>query len=73
MALSVALALVAHGAAAAQDNKLSLSANVGVATDYVFRGVSQTNEDPQIFAGLDASIGFSGRRMAGRSCGVMAR
>jgi len=66
------LALVAHGAAAAQDNKLSLSANVGVATDYVLRGVSQTNEDPQIFAGLDASSGISGRRMAGRSCGVMA-
>src|SRR6185369_16190595 len=31
--------------------------NVGAATDYVFRGYSQTNEDPEVFGGLDAAYG----------------
>ena len=42
--------------------ELKLSYNVGVASDYVFRGVSQTQEDPQIFGGVDATygIGYAG-------------
>lgn len=54
-----ALALSA-GAAAAQDapqKAFTLSYNVGVASDYVFRGVSQTDEDPQVFGGVDLTAG----------------
>ena len=54
-----ALALSA-GAAAAQDapqKALTLSYNVGVASDYVFRGVSQTDENPQVFGGVDLTAG----------------
>jgi uncharacterized protein (TIGR02001 family) len=58
IAATSVLALSA-GAARAQDaaQKPTLSYNVGVASDYVFRGVSQTNEDPQVFGGLDLSAG----------------
>ena len=50
------LALV--GAAHAQDSGPSFSFNVGAASDYVFRGLSQTDEDPQVFGGVDASMGI---------------
>lgn len=58
MAASATLAL--SGAAMADEVKLSY--NVGIASDYVFRGVSQTQEDPQIFGGVDATygIGYAG-------------
>ncbi|WP_419317975.1 TorF family putative porin [Caulobacter sp. ErkDOM-E] len=62
IALASAAATVAlSGAAMAQDS-LKLSYNVGVASDYVFRGVSNTQEDPQIFGGVDATygIGYAG-------------
>lgn len=62
IALASAAATVAlSGAAMAQDT-LKLSYNVGVASDYVFRGVSQTQEDPQIFGGVDATygVGYAG-------------
>jgi uncharacterized protein (TIGR02001 family) len=35
----------------------STSANVGLTTDYVFRGVSQTNEDPALQGGVDLTCG----------------
>lgn len=55
--LAAAAATIAlSGAAMAQELKLSY--NVGVASDYVFRGVSQTQEDPQIFGGIDATYGL---------------
>lgn len=38
---------------AAQD----ISANVGLSSDYVFRGISQTNEDPAIQGGFDFAFG----------------
>ncbi|MBA4011082.1 MAG: hypothetical protein C0481_04375, partial [Phenylobacterium sp.] len=43
----------------AQDDSgpLDLSFNVGAATDYVWRGVSQTDENPQISGGVDATVG----------------
>ncbi|PIC00115.1 TorF family putative porin [Caulobacter sp. X] len=47
---------LAAGVAQAQDGP-KLSYNLGVASDYVFRGVSQTQEDPQVFAGADLSAG----------------
>lgn len=49
-------AILAAGPAVAQEGP-EVSFNVGVATDYVFRGVSQTDEDPQVFGGVDATAG----------------
>jgi uncharacterized protein (TIGR02001 family) len=52
-----ALAILAMaGSAAAQDGP-SFDFNVGAASDYVFRGVSQTDENPQVFGGADLSVG----------------
>ena len=55
-------ALALGGAAQAQDAKgpISLAFNIGASTDYVFRGISQTDEEPQIFGGVDATIGSMG-------------
>lgn len=50
----VALAVMA-GAAQAQSSDVSF--NIGVTTDYVFRGVSQTDEKVAIQGGVDASFG----------------
>ena len=61
IALAAAAATVAlSGAATAEELKLSY--NVGVVSDYVFRGVSQTQEDPAIQGGVDATygIGYAG-------------
>lgn len=55
LAAAGALALSA-GLAQAQDAP-KLSYNVGVASDYVFRGVSQTDENPQVFGGVDLTAG----------------
>jgi len=43
----------------AEDSPHSFSANVAIATDYVFRGISQTNEDPAIQGGFDYGFDFS--------------
>ncbi len=40
-------------APAAEESELAIAFNVGVQSDYVFRGVSQTEEDPSVFAGVD--------------------
>lgn len=53
-AMAMALALVA-GAAQAQSPEVSF--NIGVTSDYVFRGVSQTDEEPALQGGVDASFG----------------
>jgi len=59
LALAAAVgSLALGGAAQAQDDGLSVSFNVGAATDYVFRGFSQTDEDPQVFGGVDISAGI---------------
>lgn len=53
-ALAAALAtLTAAGAASAQDAEFAF--NAAVASDYVFRGVSQTSEDPALQAGVDVT------------------
>lgn len=59
LSLAAAVASLALGSAAhAQEaSAVDFSFNVGAASDYVFRGVSQTNEDPQIFGGVDAAFG----------------
>lgn len=61
LALAAATASVALGGAA-MAQEVSLSYNVGIASDYVFRGVSQTNEDPQVFGGVDLGygVGYAG-------------
>lgn len=63
--LLAAVASVAMGGGAlAQDGEVfDFSFNVGAATDYVFRGVSQTDENYQLFAGVDTTIygiGYAG-------------
>ena len=64
LALVAAAASVAMGGAAmAQDaSSLKLSYNVGVASDYIFRGISNTNNKGQVFGGVDATygIGYAG-------------
>ena len=57
--LAGALVLLAGGvagAASAQDAP-DVAWNLGVTSDYVFRGYSQTTEDPAIFGGVDLTIG----------------
>lgn len=54
--LAAAAATVAlSGAAMAQE--LKLAPNIAFTTDYVFRGVSQTQEDPAVQGGLDLTYG----------------
>lgn len=59
LSLAAAVASLALGTAAhaQEESAVDFSFNVGAASDYVFRGVSQTNEDPQIFGGVDATMG----------------
>ena len=54
-AAAVAVLLTA-GAASAQDAP-EVAWNLGVTSDYVFRGYSQTSEDPAIFGGVDVTAG----------------
>jgi uncharacterized protein (TIGR02001 family) len=61
IALAAAVASLALvGVAQAADRPLGLVFNAGGATDYVFRGVSQTQNDPQVFAGADVTIAKMG-------------
>jgi uncharacterized protein (TIGR02001 family) len=54
LSLLVMTALSAPIAAqAAEESPHKLSANVGIASDYIFRGISQTGGDPAIQGGLD--------------------
>lgn len=46
-------AIAAPLAAQAAESPHSLSANVGMTSDYIFRGISQTGGDPAIQGGLD--------------------
>jgi uncharacterized protein (TIGR02001 family) len=56
LAGAAALALIASaGSASAQE--VTWTANIAGTTDYVFRGFSQTDENPAIQAGVDATIG----------------
>lgn len=47
---------LAAGSAQAQSQP-DVAFNIGVTSDYVFRGFSQTNEEPAIQGGVDASFG----------------
>ncbi|MCC6296599.1 MAG: hypothetical protein IT469_07830, partial [Pseudomonadales bacterium] len=55
---ATAASLALGGTALAQEDVTpAFSFNVGATTDYVFRGASQTDEDPQIYAGADVTAG----------------
>jgi uncharacterized protein (TIGR02001 family) len=56
--LGVALAAAVALPAQAQDKKLSLSATATFTTDYVFRGISQTAENPALQGSFDATYGI---------------
>jgi uncharacterized protein (TIGR02001 family) len=59
IAAAASLAVMSFAAAAnAQDEGPSVSFNVAVTSDYVFRGVSQTEEDPAIQGGVDLTSGM---------------
>jgi uncharacterized protein (TIGR02001 family) len=56
---AAAASLAMTSAAAAQDAPaVDVAWNVGAATDYVFRGYSQTMENPQVFGGVDLTSGI---------------
>ena len=57
--MAAAATIAMGGAALAQDDAApTVSFNVGAASDYVFRGVSQTDEDPQVYGGVDVGYGM---------------
>ncbi len=55
-ALTTVAALSVGVAAHAADGP-SVAFNAGVASDYVFRGISQTDSSPQLFGGADLTMG----------------
>jgi uncharacterized protein (TIGR02001 family) len=56
---ATAASLCFAGAAQAQDDTgPSFAFNIGANSEYVFRGISQTDEDPSVFGGVDATIGL---------------
>jgi uncharacterized protein (TIGR02001 family) len=58
LSMLVAAATVAMGGVALADDTsgAKVTFNVGAASDYVFRGVSQTNENAEIFGGVDLTV-----------------
>jgi uncharacterized protein (TIGR02001 family) len=57
LACAAAMAvLLTAGAASAQDTPV-IAWNLGVTSDYVFRGYTQTSEDAAIFGGVDVTAG----------------
>ena len=59
---AAATAVMSGSALAAEGDEVAVSFNIGAASDYVFRGISQTDEGAQVFGGVDASygIGYAG-------------
>ncbi|MBY6190661.1 TorF family putative porin [Microbulbifer agarilyticus] len=51
------LAMAISSAATAEESGPSFSANVGVVTDYRFRGISQSDSNPAVQAGVDLDLG----------------
>lgn len=58
LGLALAAAALAPATALAQDGGVAFSFNAGVASDYVYRGISQTDEGPQVSGGADAAFGL---------------
>lgn len=57
LACAAALAALLTASAASAQDTPDVAWNLGVTSDYVFRGYSQTTEDPAIFGGVDLTIG----------------
>ena len=57
LACAAALAALLTASAASAQDTPDVAWNLGVTSDYVFRGYSQTSEDPAIFGGVDVTIG----------------
>jgi uncharacterized protein (TIGR02001 family) len=55
--LLAATAALAFGGAALADDAPTVAFNIGAASDYVFRGISQTDGGAQVFGGADVSYG----------------
>lgn len=53
---AIAAALLTTGASAASAQDVDVAFNVAVTSDYVFRGVSQTDEDPALSGGVDLTV-----------------
>ena len=62
--LAAAATIAMGGAAFAEEaDPFAVSFNVGAATDYIFRGITNTNNNPQMYGGADATImgiGYAG-------------
>ena len=58
LAVAAATAALALGTAAQAADTPEFSFNVGAASDYVFRGFSQTDSKAQIYGGADMGIGI---------------
>lgn len=58
--LATASLVAAPALAQEASDMFDVSFNVGAATDYVWRGVSQTDENPQLSAGIDTTVGSLG-------------
>lgn len=57
LATASILAVSTATVTSAQAEELEISANVAFASDYVFRGVSQTDNDPAVQGGFDLAYG----------------
>ena len=56
-ACAAAVAVLLTASAASAQETPEIAWNLGVTSDYVFRGYSQTSEDPAIFGGVDLTVG----------------
>lgn len=57
VAATVATALIGLSSPASAQSDVKVAWNVGVVSDYIFRGFSQTGEDPAIQGGVDLTSG----------------
>ena len=57
LACAAAMAVILTAGAASAQDAPEIAWNLGVTSDYVFRGYSQTTEDPAIFGGVDVTVG----------------
>lgn len=55
----------AAAAPADEGRKFTYSFNIGATSDYVFRGISQTDNDPTIQGGIDLGYGIPLRWLVG--------
>ena len=56
-AAAIAASFISLAAPASAQSDIDVAFNVGVVSDYVFRGFSQTGEDPAIQGGVDVTAG----------------